>query len=74
MERAKGGESATSVFFLELLMPTIFVFVSKDVWAWNLHITCFLQSGYLCNKRGQIHKKPSHDRQSSFPWTIEDDV
>ena len=74
MERAKGGEFLISFPIIPILIGAIFVFVSKNVWPWNLLITSFLQSRYLHRKRECINEKPSHDRQSSLPWTNEDDV
>lgn len=60
--------------YLLLFIRAIFVFVSKDVWPWNLLITSFLKSRYLLRKREWNSEKPSHDRQSGLPWTNEDDV
>lgn len=57
-----------------ILIQAIFVFISKDVWPWNLLITSFLQSRYLLQKRESFSQKSSHDCQSGLPWTNEDDV
>ena len=74
MERSKGGEFPIFSLIIPILIRAIFVFVSKDVWPWNLLITSILQSRYLHRELEWITEKPSHDRQSGLTWTNEDDV
>ena len=74
MEKAKGGEFYPFPTIPIILIGVTFIFVSEDVWSWDLLVERFLQSRYLLWKRGQDRKGPSDDRQSGLTWANEDHV